>query len=150
MRGSVEFVNRVVRQGNSLCVRIPAVVAKELKLDEGKEVLVSLMPQEVFSKYDEEAARYVLKVANKVKALDRYSQLQKRLFIMLNFQMLKETPAKDENEMKKKQLAFFKEKKKEFGDKFVNQFLEFEKTFNKEAFITEKDGTTILKPQNRQ
>lgn len=149
MNKTVDFVNRVVRQGNSLCVRIPAMVAKELKLDEGKDVLVSLMPQEVVYKYDEEAAQYVLKVANKVKALDNYSQIQKRLFIMLNFQMLEETAARDEQEMKRKRLMFFKEKKKEFGSKFIDEFVDFEKTFNKEAFVTEKNGTTILKPQYR-
>ncbi len=149
MNKTVDFVNRVVRQGNSLCVRIPAMVAKELKLDEGKDVLVSLMPQEVIYKYDEEAAQYVLKVANKVKAMDKYSQIQKRFFIILNFQMLEETAARAEQEMKRKQLTFFKEKKKEFGSKFINAFVAFEKIFNKEAFITEKDGTTILKPQYR-
>ncbi len=149
MNKTVDFVNMVVRQGNSLCVRIPAMVAKELKLDEGKDVLVSLMPQKVIYKYDEEAAQYVLKVANKVKALDNYSQIQKRLFIMLNFQMLEETAARDEQEMKRKQLMFFKEKKREFGSKFIDEFVDFEKTFNKEAFVTEKNGTTILKPQYR-
>ena len=43
-----------------------------------------------------------------------------------------------------------KEEKKEFGSRLIDEFLEFSKVFNKEAFVTEKNGITVLKLKYRE
>lgn len=111
MKRQVEFVNKVVKQGNSLCVRIPSTIKKELKLGEGKEIIVTIMPQECLYKYDDEMIQYLLNIAKKVKKLKRYNELKQRFFIILNFEFLKETTTKNQKEQKRKQIKFIKEKK---------------------------------------
>lgn len=148
MKRKSEFINKVVRQGNSLCIRIPNTVKKELNLEEGDDVLVSLVPQQFLYRYDEDTVRYLLKISNKISKLDKYSQTKKRFFIMLNFEFLKETASKNSKERKIKQNKFFKEKRKEFGSKLINEFVDWGMIFNKETMITEGDSL-ILKPEFR-
>ena len=142
MENKAEFVNKVVRQGNSLCVRIPNSICKELRLNEGKEVSIAIIPRESFYKYDEKTIQKLLDIAKKVKRLRKYKELKQRFFIILNFEFLKETT-------QKKQIKFIKEKSREFGPKIINEFIDWAMTFNKEAFITEKDGAIFLKSKYR-
>jgi antitoxin component of MazEF toxin-antitoxin module len=142
MKNQAEFVNNVVKQGNSLCVRIPSIISKELGLKEGKEISVTVIPRESFYKYDEKTIQKLLNIAKKIKKLRRYNELKQKFFIMLNFEFLKKT-------VSKKQINFIKEKKKEFGSKIIEEFIDWAMTFNKEAFITEKDGAMFLKSRYR-
>ena len=57
-------------------------------------------------------------------------------------------PAKDDKERKKRRLRFIKQKKTEFGQKIIDEFIDFATTLNREAFI-EENGVAILKPQFR-
>ncbi len=140
----VHFVNKIVKQGNSLCVRIPNSIIKEGKLKGGMEVLMSIIPKSISYKYDPLIIEENIKLADQVKELDKYNQSQKRIFLILNFQFLEDTLEKGiENK------EWVRHKYNEFGKGFMDNFLEFEKTFNREAFITEKDGTTVLKPKYR-
>ena len=149
MEIQIDFTNRLVKQGNSLCIRIPNSLIKEGNLKEGQEVALSLRIDKDIYKYDEETLQYLLNIANKVKKINGYDDLKKRLFIMLNFEFLRQTSNKDSEIQEKKQIKFIKEKRKEFGDKIIEEFLDFSKLFNKEAFITDKNGITILKQEYR-
>lgn len=146
----IEFVNKVVKQGNSLCVRIPNTIKKELDLSEGIEIIMSITKQDKeLYKYNEKNIQYMLDMANKVKKLDKYKEMKKRFFIILNYKFLEETISDDSNEMKKRQIKFIKEKKKEFGSKLIEEFIKFSTIFNKEAFITEKGGMIVPKSKYR-
>ncbi len=133
----VYFVNKVIKQGNSLCVRIPNQIVKEQNLEKGDEILVNI--SKVSYEYDPDAIEHLLEISNKIPALDKYSKTQKRLFVILNFDYL-ENLDKKEN--------WFGKKNKEFGKEFMDIFLEFERTFQKEAFI-EEEGVYILKEKYR-
>ena len=134
MEKEIHFVNKIVKQGNSLCVRIPLAIVKEGKLKEGMEVLMSMIPKEIDYTYNEDYVKHLIKIADKVKELDRYSEFSKRLYILLNFQYLEQ---------------FISTIKKEFGHKFLTDFLDFEEIFNKEAFETGEEGIPILKKEFR-
>ncbi|UCD21085.1 MAG: hypothetical protein JSW08_00870 [archaeon] len=149
MKIQIDFTNRLVKQGNSLCIRVPSSVVKEGNLKEGKEVVLSMRVDKDIYNYDEEAINYLLKIANKVPGLKKYDHFKKRFFIMLTFEFLRKTSDKNLKIQEKKQIEFIKEQKKEFGDSLIEKFLEFSKLFNKEAFINEKNGVTILKKEYR-
>ncbi|MBN1502894.1 hypothetical protein JW930_05085 [Candidatus Woesearchaeota archaeon] len=144
MNKEVHFVNKIVKQGNSLCVRMPSSIIKEGKLEEGMEVVMSVVPRKLEYGYDSKTIEKLIKISNKVSKLDKYTKIQKTLFLVLNFEYLKHT-----QEKKDKIDEFDKILKESFGVAFARKFYEFETTFNKEAFITEDDGTTILKPEYR-
>ena len=138
-----DFVNKIVRQGNSLCVRIPSIVVKQGNLREGMEANIIITPPREMYKYNEKNAELLFKVSNSVKELDRYDKLKKRFFIMLNFDFLSKTVFPDENEAKKRQVDFINERKKEFGDKLIEEFIEFSTVLNEEAFETEGEVVVL-------
>jgi antitoxin component of MazEF toxin-antitoxin module len=143
-----DFVNRIVKQGNSLCVRVPNNIVKQGNLREGMEANVIISPPEDMYAYTEKSADTLLKIANKVKKLNRFDELKKRFFIMLNFAFLKETIDVDMEEAKSKQMKFIDKKKKEFGEKIIDEFIDFATILNGEAYVTEGD-VTILKSKYR-
>jgi antitoxin component of MazEF toxin-antitoxin module len=149
MKNQAEFINSVVKQGNSLCVRIPCQVSKELNLKEGEEISVSLTCQKNEYKYNEEVIQKLLKISNKIRKLDKFSELKKRFFIMLNFEFLNKTYSKDLKEQKRKQIDFIKEKKKEFNSRIIEEFIEWGTIFNKEVFVKDKEGNEIIKSKYR-
>ena len=73
-----QFKNKVVKQGNSLCIRIPLSIVRELKLDTGDDVSLSIhkMDYEKYSRYYEEDLLFRI---NKVKEFDKYSNFLKKL-----------------------------------------------------------------------
>jgi len=149
METRIDFVNKIVRQGNSLCIRIPNSIIKEGEFREGQEIAMSIFLEKNIYKYDEKTIKNLLKIANKIKELNKYNELQKRFFLSLIFTFLQETQAKNTEEREKKQSKFIADQRKEFGNKFIHDFLSFSEIFNKKAFITESDGTTVLKSEYR-
>ncbi|MBI2075668.1 MAG: hypothetical protein HYT72_00280 [Candidatus Aenigmarchaeota archaeon] len=146
MTKKFDFVNKIVKQGNSLCVRIPNAVVKQGHLKEGMDANVMISPPEEMYKYSEKNIEILLKIANKVKKLDKHNELKKRFFIMLNFEFLKETTTPDRKETEKRQKEFIAEKRKGFGNKSIDEFIDFAMTLNKEAYTMEGD-VAILKPK---
>ena len=139
----VNYSGKAVKQGNSLCIRIPNFVKKELDIREGNELIVSI--QKAKMKYSEEYVSYMLKIADKVKKLDKYSQEKKKFFLRLNFDYVEESI--DENdEVKYKKIESMK---KEFGSRLINDWLRFEEILNKESFETDRHGYTSLKKEFR-
>jgi antitoxin component of MazEF toxin-antitoxin module len=63
MKDKADFVNRVVRQGNSLCVRIPHGTIRKLDLKEGCQVLITITPQDFLSICNEEVIQHLLRIA---------------------------------------------------------------------------------------
>ncbi len=141
-----DFVNKIVRQGNSLCVRIPSSIVKRGNLKEGMEANIIISPPADMYSYNEKNIQTLLIIANKVKKLDKYPEIKKRFFIMLNFEFLKETTSSDKEETEKKQVNFINHKKEEYGESLINEFVDFAMTFNKEAY-TKEDDVAILKPK---
>ncbi len=139
-----DFVNKIVRQGNSLCIRIPSIVVRQGSLKEGMEANVIISPPEDLYKYNEKNISALIRIANKIKKLDGYDEFKKRFFIMMNFDFLKTTIKSDKEVTEKMQLGFIKKKKEEFGEKLISEFLNFSGILNREAFDTEGD-TAILK-----
>ena len=142
----IKFVNKLVKQGNSLCVRVPSSIVKDGRLNEGMEVLMSIVPKEVNYEYGTKLINNLLKTSNKVKKLNKYNEMEKRLFIVLNFEFLKFSRGKN---LEKRGREFYDVLTSLFDKKFADKFIDFETTFNEEAFISEEDGTTILKPEYR-
>jgi len=143
----IEFVNKTVKQGNSLCVRVPSTIVQELKLKEGSEVVLTIKPMNYLKLESEKAVQQFLETANKIKKLDKYSDTKKKLFIILNYQFIKTFSIKNENKKKKAQTKFMKEKKKEFGSKLIDEFLDFAQIFREEAFA--EGDELILKQKYR-
>lgn len=134
------FGNKVVKQGNSLCIRIPSYVAKQAKLTVGKNVAIVLETNQVF---DEEYSTHLfMNISNKFKKLSKYREDKIRVFILLHFKFLKE--AMDENKKTKEQ--FFRKLKRDYSDKLVKEYIDWTKTI-RDAYIYSKDGTFIVKPE---
>lgn len=144
----VGFVNNIVKQGNSLCVRIPNTIIKELDLKEGNEIVMLITAHKNLYKYNEKTIQQLLKLSKRVKKLNGYNETTKRIFITFLFQYLDETTSPDKKEENKRQIKFVKEKRRELGSKFINEFTRFAQIFNKEAFIME-NNIPILKPEYR-
>ena len=59
-----DFVNKIVKQGNSLCVRIPHSIVKRGNLKEGMEANVIISSPEEMYKYNEKNIQTLLKIIN--------------------------------------------------------------------------------------
>ena len=133
------YSGKIVKQGNSLCVRVPNIVKKSLNLKEGVDVMISIRRTKY--EFTNKHLEYLLKLANNVKKLDKFGEEKKRLYIHLNFRFVEKVLDKSP----KTQDKFIEQLRKEFGNPFINEWLEFEKIFEKEAVHTDKEGYTILK-----
>lgn len=141
MTNKLGFINKAIKQGNSLCVRIPKIIRNQGKIEEGTEIYVEVTPQN-FYKFDEESASKLFKISKNIKRLNRYSDEKKRLFIYLNFKFIEKISENGK-------IKFIESIKEDFGEKMLKEFLDFEEVLNKEAFIHEKDGSLILKKKYR-
>ena len=149
MKTKIDFVNKVVKQGNSLCVRIPSTIVKEGGVKEGTEVLMTIhVPTHTIYEYTEENAKYMYDLAFNVKKLAMYDETKKRMFIALLFAYLKETRHGNPAKLRERETRFIKKARHEFGSRFVGEFVRFCTDFNKEAFIMEGD-VAILKKRYR-
>ena len=146
---TAEFNNRIVRQGNSLCVRIPHSAIRQLSLQEGSETAVTITPQHSMGICNEDVMQHLLNAASKVKQLDKFRIPKQRLFIFLNFEFLKTTSSPNLKREKELQIKFVKTLRKEIGVKLANEFLEWGMTFNREAF-TKENGAYWLKQEYKQ
>lgn len=134
------FGNKVVKQGNSFCVRIPSYIAKQAKLKVGKNISVIL---ETNQEFDEDySASLFFKISKKIKKLKKFSDDKIRVFILIHFKFLK--GALDESE--KVKVLFFKKLRQDYGDKLVGEYLEWAKLLQ-EAYIYSKDGSFSVKPE---
>jgi len=136
------IVNKVIKQGNSLCVRIPSHVTKQADLKVGDEVSLLLTPVKNYE-YDEESAETFLKITKKIKKLRKFTEDKLRMFIIIHFRYLKEVYQKSMSQQK----VYFNKLRKEYSSKFVDDYLYWAQTINKEAFIHSKDGTLVMKPE---
>ncbi len=142
----VPFLNRIVKQGNSLCVRVPNSAVKELDLKEGSEVAIEIVKTNY--ECNDEMINGYIDIMNKVKELNKFSNLQKRFFAIFNFKFLQETEG---DPIKNKELAkkFWKESEKEFGRKFMTDFEEFANIIKEKVVIQEGSGTFVIKEEYR-
>lgn len=139
------FSNKVVKQGTSLCVRIPYHIVKEQTLAEGDEVVMTLKKAD----YSKNEISDLLNIANKVKKLDKYSQLKKRIFLNMLFEYLNYTTwdeREDPKIIEKKLVDLFA---KDFDSTLINEFTKFCDTFNKEAFDMD-EGIAVLRKKYRR
>lgn len=137
MSKGFNYNGKVVKQGNSLCVRIPNMIKKKAGIKEGIEVNITI--EKVKMKYCQEDIEEILRLANKVAELNRYSEEKKRFFIILNLKFVEEVIGESEEE----QLRFIEKMKDEFGHKLVGEWLLFERIFNEVAFHTDKEFTIL-------
>ena len=79
-----KFSNKVVRQGNSLCVRIPSKIVKKLKIEENKEVLVKIGTLEM-AELDPNIIEKYLELIKPIKKLKKHDRTKLLLLISLNF-----------------------------------------------------------------
>ena len=134
------FGNKVIKQGNSLCVRIPSYIAKQARLKVGKNVAIVLETNQIF---DEEYSSYLfMSISKKFKKLRKYGEDKIRIFILLHFKYLKEATDKD----KKTKERFFKNLRKEYSDKLVDEYLDWTKTIQ-DAYVYSEDGSFSIKPE---
>jgi hypothetical protein len=134
------FGNKIIKQGNSLCVRIPSYIAKQAKLKVGKNIAIILETNQVF---DEGYSSYLfMNISTKFKKLKKYSEDKIRVFILLHFKYLKE--ATDEDKKTKEQ--FYKKLRREYSDKLVDEYIDWTKVIQ-DAYIYSKDGSFIVKPK---
>lgn len=129
-----------------MCVRIPSHIIKEGNIIEGMEAHIRIQPPQQIYAYNEKHIQTVLNIANDISELQNIPETKKRLFIMLNFEFLKETTHQDRKENERRQHQFISEKSKEYGKKLIDEFITFSLTLNKKAYKTE-DDVTILKPK---
>lgn len=148
MSRKFDFVNKIVRQGNSLCVRIPNSIVKQGNLEEGMDAHLQISAPEIMYAYNEKNVALLLTIANNIKTLQKYDDLKKRFFIMLNFEFLKQTSVVSEEESEQKQIDFINHKKKEFGNKIIDEFIDFSIILNKEAYIM--DGNVAILKEKYQ
>ena len=143
---SYNFVNNIIKQGNSMCVRIPSHIIKEGGLTEGMQAQIRIEPPEQLYTYNEKHIQTALNIANDIPSLKDIPELKKRVFIMMNFEFLKETTSSDQQEERERQATFLKKKRAEYGGKLIDEFLSFAQKLNQEAYVMEK-GVAVLKKE---
>ena len=134
------FGNKVIKQGNSFCVRIPSYIVKKAKLKVGKDVGIILETNKIF---DEEYSSYLfMNISKKFKKLKKYSDDKIKFFILLQFKYLREASEGD----KKTKEKFYKKLKEEYSEKLVKEYLDWTNII-KDAYIYSNDGSFIVKSE---
>jgi hypothetical protein len=138
------FVNRVVKQGNSLCVRIPNFLVKETKLNVGNEVYVWLHKVD-YNKYQKNYEEGFIETIDKIPELKKLSTAKKKMFTTLCFDLNRRGHDSNTEKQKKKMQKIALEYKKELGNKLYAEFEKFGNLVNRKVNITEKDGSIVIK-----
>lgn len=147
MKKDPYFVNKVVKQGNSLCVRIPHSVVKELALEKGNDVAIEISKID-YSQTDKHVEGFLNTIKN-IKELKSMKPVKKRMFAVLLFDMLKKSQDTTEKKEEKKRIKVLKQYEKDFGKELIEEFYKFGDAVNKAATIIEKDGSVVIKPKFR-
>ena len=142
------FVNKIVKQGNSLCVRIPLTVVKELSLHKGNDVSVQMHKVD-YKKLQKEYEEEFVKTINKIPDFKKMGMIKKKLFSTITFELLKKSQDIDEKKEEKNRIKIITQYEKELGKEIISDYIKFSKIFNKHATIIEKDGSVIVKPKFR-
>jgi|SRR3989344_4382287 len=129
----MKFVNKIVKQGNSLCLRVPNIVVKELGLKENFKVIAKIEPYNKIKK--EKIAEILLDTSNKIPKLEKYTESKKKFFILLMQEIGEENSPLPE---------IIKEKKKEFGEKLIKEFWNFYNIMKNEGTLVE-EGIIMFK-----
>lgn len=145
MRSKLEFMNKIVKQGNSFCVRIPSSLMKEGSLREGSDIMITIYPEDTMWDYDPESIMQMVRIANAIPEYDNISIEKKWLFLGMHWRWLKRTNLGKNKDAEKK---LYKSLKKEYGKKLFDEFRQWIKDFSKKAW-THKENTAILKPKYR-
>lgn len=145
MRSKLEFMNKVVKQGNSFCVRIPSSLMKEGSLVEGSDVMITIYPEETKWDYDPDSIRQMVRIANAIPKYNNMSIEKKWLFLGMHWRWLKKTNLGKDKKAEKK---LYTDLKKEYGEKLYNEFRKWIADFALTAW-THKEGTSILKAKYR-
>ena len=122
----MKFINKVVRQGTSLCVRIPNNVVKGLNLKEKEEVIVRMKKLEI-KELEPELIKEYFKLYNSKKELKKYSRTKFLLLISLSFyagkHMMKHNSTQEE--VKNAWSKILSDIEKEYGTKILKEFEKF-------------------------
>jgi len=145
MRTKLEFINKIVKQGNSFCVRIPNTLMKEGSLIEGRDIMITIYPQDTMWDYDPESIKQMVRIANAIPKYKNISIEKKWLFLGMHWRWLKVTNlGKD----KKAEKRLYADLKKEYGKKLYTEYSKWIKDYSDTAWI-HREGTSILKPKYR-
>lgn len=145
MRSKLEFVNKIVKQGNSYCVRIPSSLVKEGSLKEGHNIMITIYPEDTMWDYDPESIGQMVRIANAIPEYNHLSIEKKWLFLGMHWRWLKKTNlGKD----KKAEIELHNNLKKEYGKKVFTEYRDWIKDFSKKAW-SHKENTSVLKPKYR-
>jgi antitoxin component of MazEF toxin-antitoxin module len=139
-----EFVNKVIKQGNSLCVRIPKSVVKAVNLKTGDDVAITLHKID----YDNLQLYYeqnFVKEINEVPQLKKYSQTKKELYAKICFDILKKSRDPDPKVEQKNRKKVALELQKEFGKEFFDDYIKFADLINKYGPSKEEEGGFVQK-----
>lgn len=138
------FVNRVIKQGNSLCIRIPSSVVKEIALKEGVEVSIEIHKLD-YAKYQQYYEIDFLKSIENLPEIKKISDIKKKLFTALCFDSLKRSSDSDKKKEEANLKEILMEYKKELGNKLFDEYVKFGEIINTKVNIIEKDGSIVIR-----
>ncbi len=119
---------QLVKQGNSLCVRIPKKVASSLKVSENDMVEIEIKKFERTP--DKEYLENMLKVRKKFKELQKFSEEQ--IIVLATLQRIQTFEILENKKYDKEDLKKFDERiRKDFGKSMLNNYREFIDFFDK-------------------
>ncbi len=126
----VGFGNSVVKQGNSLTVRIPKMASNALNLKEGDKIKVVISrPKGYF--FSDRQIKKIIKECMKTKKLKSFGEEKIGVFISLMNLIINNRVTENIKEKgQEKRLT------KQFGKKFVKEYKDFIKTLEKYPKIT--------------
>lgn len=129
---NINFVNTIVRQGNSLCIRIPNIVIKTLKLSVKDKVKISI------NKVEENAIplENLFKLAQNCRKLKELNRLSENKLFFYCFMLSRLAQVLKYN--KKKARIIEKQFEKDFGKKTVEEFAFFTKALAKHSKLIAK------------
>ncbi len=140
MTSGYVFGNKVVKQGNSLCVRIPSYIAKQAKIKPGRNISIIL---ETNQEFDEGySAELFMRISKNTKKTNKFGEDKIRMFIVLHLRYLKKALDRDEQFKR----SYWKKARKEYSDKFIEEYFEWCKLIQ-EAYIYSNDGSFSVKPE---
>jgi antitoxin component of MazEF toxin-antitoxin module len=139
-----EFVNMVIKQGNSLCVRIPSSVVKAVNLKQGDDVVINLHKLD-YDKFQFYYEKDFIEKINNIPQFNKFSQTKKELYTKICFDFLKKSRNPNPKIEQKIKEDLSLELKKEFGEKFFIDFGEFAQLVNKYGPSKEEEGGFVQK-----
>ncbi len=125
--------NKLIKQGNSYCVRIPKKVVEELKVSEGDWIVLRL--QKVNLELTQDVVNDLIKRALEINELKQFSKekitvlgtmaFNESIFILKQSKGLDDDSKREKEFLTKKQKEYREKIKMEFGAKIYKEYLFF-------------------------